>query len=183
MTTATQLAAPPLAAAPWHETAHTIEPGRAMRSADFDTAFTELFPQISGYARRLVGTEDAARDIAQEALARTWARWLSVRDPRSYAFLVATNLVREQWRQAPSRRRALEQLALDAPSAAAAHDNSVRDVVDRLDRKYREVVLLHYFADLSVDEIARVLGRPAGSVKQRLHHARQLLAADLGGTR
>jgi len=51
----------------------------------------------------------------------------------------------------------------------------VRDLVERLPAKLRPAVLLHYFADLPIDEVAHVLHRPTGTVKRHLHEARQLL--------
>jgi RNA polymerase sigma-70 factor (ECF subfamily) len=69
-----------------------------------------------------------------------------------------------------------------------AGDPSVRDLVERLPDKMRTVVLLHYYADLSVHEIATLLGRADGTVKRTLFDARQrlqanLAAADLEGLR
>ena len=54
------------------------------------------------------------------------------------------------------------------------------DAVRRLPPRLSVVVLLHYYADLSVDEVARTLRRPAGSVKRQLSEARAVLAHTLG---
>ncbi len=146
------------------------------RDAAFEVLFSDLFPRLAKYAFRLVRSEEAARDIAQEALARTWTRWVSVKDPEPYAFLVATNLVRERWRREPVESRALTVLANSIPAISAGPDLDLRDVVDRLPTRLREVVLLHYFADLPLEQVAQTVGRPVGTVKQRLHKARGLLA-------
>jgi RNA polymerase sigma-70 factor (ECF subfamily) len=144
--------------------------------SEFDLLFADLFPRLARYAFRLVRSEEAARDIAQEALARTWTRWVTVKDPEPYAFLVATNLVRERWRREPVEHRALRVLANSALSSTAGPDVEVRDAVDRLPLRLRQVVLLHYFADLPVEQVAAAIGRPTGTVKQRLHKARGLLS-------
>jgi RNA polymerase sigma-70 factor (ECF subfamily) len=147
------------------------------RDAEFEALFTELFPRLARFAYRLVRSEEAARDIAQESLARTWTRWIAVKDPEPYAFLVATNLVRERWRREPVESRVLTVLANSIPEVAGGPDLDLRDVVDRLPARLREVVLLHYFADLPLERVAQTVGRPVGTVKQRLHKARGLLAA------
>ena len=54
-------------------------------------------------------------------------------------------------------------------------DDTVARAVRALSEPLREVVVLHYFADRSVEEIAVVLNVPAGTVKSRLHHARAAL--------
>lgn len=58
----------------------------------------------------------------------------------------------------------------------------VRDAIETLPAEAREVLLLHYFADMSVLQIARYLATPAGTVKSRLHYARKALAVKLGAT-
>jgi RNA polymerase sigma-70 factor (ECF subfamily) len=57
-----------------------------------------------------------------------------------------------------------------------APDTSLRDLVERLPGHLREAVLLHYYADLPVAEVAAALRRPVGTVKRRLHEARALLS-------
>ena len=57
-------------------------------------------------------------------------------------------------------------------ASAAEH----KDAVDRLPPGLRDVVLLHYYADLPVEDVARAIRRPAGTVKRRLHEARALLS-------
>ena len=52
-------------------------------------------------------------------------------------------------------------------------DDTVARAVQALSEPLREVVVLHYFADRSVEEIAVMLKVPAGTVKSRLHHARE----------
>ena len=56
----------------------------------------------------------------------------------------------------------------------------VRDALQKLEAEDREVLLLHYFLDIPVVKMAKVLAIPAGTVKSRLHYARKALAAKLG---
>jgi RNA polymerase sigma-70 factor, ECF subfamily len=51
-----------------------------------------------------------------------------------------------------------------------------------LPRRQREVVVLHYFLDLAVDDIAAQLNVTSGTVKTSLHRARAALATVLGDT-
>lgn len=52
--------------------------------------------------------------------------------------------------------------------------------ISKLSREHREVVQLFYGEDLAIDDVASVLGVPAGTVKSRLHHARESLKNYLG---
>jgi DNA-directed RNA polymerase specialized sigma24 family protein len=65
----------------------------------------------------------------------------------------------------------------------AGPDATTLDAVRRLSPPLRDVVLLHYYADLPIDEVARVLRRPVGTVKRRLFDARVALAAALEESR
>ncbi len=146
--------------------------------AEAQRAFCEVeYAALARYCYRLTGNVEDARDVAQEAIVRLFGRWTAVREPRAYAYLVATNLVRHSWRRRRDERLALEQLP--KPQNLAPPDSGVWDAVDRLPRKWRDVVVLHYYADLPVTEVARQLGQPEGTVKRRLSEARTLLAPAL----
>ena len=54
--------------------------------------------------------------------------------------------------------------------------DEIEKAIHALSPPLREVVVLHYFADRPVEEIAATLNIPAGTVKSRLHHARKALA-------
>ena len=148
-----------------------------------DEAFGELFqaefPRLAGYCLRLLDDEQLARDTAQEALVRVWSRWRTVADPRAYAYVIATNLARAEWRRRSNGRILLRRLASTHTDVHTDGDSALLDAVRRLPPRLRDPVLLHYFADLPLAEVAAVLGRPVGSIKQRLHQARGELATML----
>ena len=58
----------------------------------------------------------------------------------------------------------------------------LRDAIETLPEDIRKTLMMHYFMDLSVKEIARVLTLPSGTVLWRLHYARKILATRLGAT-
>jgi RNA polymerase sigma-70 factor (ECF subfamily) len=149
---------------------------QAVEEAEFGHFYREHFGRLSGYALSLLGDPGQATDVAQEAMTRLFARWGRVRDPRAWVYFVATNLSTDQWRRAQRERALGDVLRQLTPSEDAPHDPWLRDLVDRLPGHLRQAVLLHYYADLPVDEVARLVHRPVGTVKRRLHDARQLLA-------
>lgn len=144
--------------------------------APFDAFFTATYPALAGYCESLVGA-DRADEVAQEAMTRVYARWPLLREPRPYVFRVATNVVRDEWRRTARERELWAATAERRP--AAAPDPEIWDLVHRLPERLRDVVLLHYLADLPVAEVATAVRRPVGTVKRRLHEARQALAIAL----
>ena len=143
----------------------------------------EHFGPLSGYALALVGDQTHAVDVAQEAFTRLLAKWRTVRDPRAWLFFVATNIARDHWRQVVHDRELAAKAGQHLAPHAPAHDPWLRDLVDRLPPKQRQAVVLHYYADIPVEQIARLLHVPTGTVKRRLHDARNRLASDLGEPR
>lgn len=149
------------------------------RDEEFALLFQAEFPRLAGYCLRLLDDEQLARDVAQEALVRVWSRWRAVDDPRAYVYVIATNLVRAEWRRRGRGRELVDRLAAAQSHIHVDGDGAVRDAVERLPERLRVPVLLHYYADLPVADVAHVMRRPLGSIKQRLHQARAELAATL----
>jgi RNA polymerase sigma-70 factor (ECF subfamily) len=130
-----------------------------------------------------------AQDVVQEAFARALARPRGLDDvenPEAWLRTVAINVVRRRYR----RRRLLDTILLrDRPvqalvAAAPEPDSTdLRAALARLPRAFREVVVLHYLADLPVEAVGQLLDIPVGTVKSRLSRARVALASHLGGYR
>jgi len=151
--------------------------GRSAASmAAFQELYVEQFPSLVRYATRALRDPDLACELAQEAYTRLLARWRNADDPGAYVYVILTNLIRNHWRSVDRERSAVSSLVVTTVEAAeASRAAEVRDAIDRLPRKLREPVLLHYVADLAVDDVARALGRPLGTVKRQLHEGRALL--------
>lgn len=144
----------------------------------FRALYRAEYPKVAGYAYRLTRDSEQANDIAQEAFTRLLSRFVGVREPKAYLFHIATNLARTTW---AARARAAQHAArLVDERVEEAPDRSVVDAIARLPLKYREVVLLHYYADLPVTDVAAAVRRPPGTVKRQLAEARALLALSLG---
>ncbi len=155
-----------------------------------DQAASELFqahyPRLAGWCRRLVDDAETAHEIASEAFVRLWSRWSGVEDPRGFLYVTATNLVRDHWRKAERERRATRRAFVRRPAAdeqATQPDTELRALVQSLPDGMRAVVLLHYYADFPVRQVAALLNRNEGTVKSDLHRARARLREELEGLR
>lgn len=144
--------------------------------------FASQYSRLAGWVRRLVDDDETAHEIAAEAFTRVLSRLSKVVDPRSYLYAAASNLVRDHWRTLERQRRAYTRSA-ERPGTSQPPDTEVRALVEGLPDRLRVTVLLHYYADLPVREVARLLSKPEGTVKRNLSEARQLLLDALGGER
>ena len=125
-----------------------------------------------------LGHEADARDALQETLLAAWLGLPKLRErDRPWAWLVgiAAN------KAADSARRRKHGVTLEAADLAYTENQSseTRAALARLPHKAREVLLLRYFARLSEEETAAVLGVRVGTVKSRAARARALLLEEL----
>lgn len=147
-------------------------------SEAFDRCFRERYPELVQFLHGLTGDRTTGEDLAQEALARLWARGPRARPRADYwLFKVARNLALD-WVKAEGRRNHRERagpITSDAPSFTDDEVERVRALVRQLASRDREVLLLREFSELSYAEIADVVGRSVDSVKQDLFRARERL--------
>jgi len=149
----------------------------------YHASYRKLVTQLFAFTTDL--TE--AQDVVQEAFARALARpqgLVDIDSPEAWLRTVAVNVVRRRWR----RRKILDTILLrDRPvaqfveTAPGPERADLRAALAELPRVYREVIVLHYLADLPVDQVAQLLSIPVGTVKSRLSRGRAALAARLDG--
>lgn len=152
---------------------------RGDAQARFELLFAQEYPGLARYCWSLTRSREAADDLAQEAFAILLRRWSVAVEPRAYLYRCATNLVRQGWRVEQRDRRRIEQLAERISETDATVAVHIRQAVRSLPQRLQDVVLLFYFADLSVAETAAAVGRPEGTVKRQLSDARSLLSLEL----
>lgn len=148
--------------------------------AEFDAFYLAAAPRLTRQLYLATGDATRAQDCAQEAFIRAWRQWESLSahsaEPYSWVRTVAWRLAVSDWRRALARLRALARhgSAVDVlePSATAV---AVRDALAQLPMPQRAALVLHYFADLTVEDVAQALGVPTGTVKARLARGRRAL--------
>ncbi|MFZ0170510.1 MAG: SigE family RNA polymerase sigma factor [Acidimicrobiales bacterium] len=148
--------------------------------------FGELYEQsrerLAGQLYALTGDEHGAVDLVQEAFARTWAKWDRIAtydDPEAFVRRVAFNLAKNQWRRVKrTLLRASPPDRADATADPAEHQDLVAALLT-LSIHEREAIVLHYLAGQSIDEIAKDLSVPTGTVKSWLARGRVHLAQRL----
>lgn len=143
------------------------------KARDSFTAFVEArSSSLIRTAYVLTGDQHAAEDLLQNALARTAARWRSVRDaPEAYVRRAMYNEQVSRWRR-PGR-----EYATGTPPDGEHRDGDV-DLRLSLERalfalppRKRAVLVLRYFEDLSETETASIMGCSVGTVRSQTHRA------------
>jgi RNA polymerase sigma-70 factor (ECF subfamily) len=167
------------------ESARTAAQPAIVRDHTFDTAFVSALEGELAMAYRLAGyllaDSAEAQDAVQEASVRAWRGWKNLRErDRFHAWFsqILVNVCRTRLRQR-SKRRTLDVDDVDLESADPFRASLARDTVGRalssLSQELRMVVVLRYWGELSLAEIADRLRIPIGTVKSRHHAAMQVL--------
>lgn len=126
-------------------------------------------------ASLLLGDPAEAEDVTQDALERAWRRWDQLRDPdRAGAWFgrILVNACRDRIR-APRRSpvRWIGEPATPDATATIAERDALDGALAGMNPDQRITVVLRYFLDLPVEEIAERTGAPVGTVKSRLRLA------------
>jgi RNA polymerase sigma-70 factor (ECF subfamily) len=145
----------------------------------FEELFQEEYRQMAALAYALTGRWDVAEDLAQEAFLRAhrdWARVGAMEYPGAWLRRVVTNLAISRWRRLRSEAIVALRLHSEAAVPPPEPDHAAFwDEVRGLPKRQRQVIALRYVEDLTVGEIARILGVADGTVKALLHHGRSRL--------
>lgn len=133
----------------------------------FEEAFPALKRLAFRVAYRILGDHGEAEDVAQESTARAFSRWRSVAGyAEPWVARVAGNLSLDALRR--RKRRPPETTTTERePDVASRLD--LQAALKELPRRQREVVILRYMADRTIDDVARVLRCHPGTVKRAAH--------------
>lgn len=178
-----------------------------MKNGD-DQAFDEVYRSYSGKLYRMAlfitGNRNDSEDVLQETFVKCYLHRGELKDPERFESWIYQILVRTAWKMEKKKKNTgevsfEEMLETDEGRSSSlgqrlSADDSmgplesvlqkevsreICDAVNRLDIRYRTVILLYYYNGLGIREISQVTGVFQGTVKSRLNKARKLLRESL----
>jgi RNA polymerase sigma-70 factor, ECF subfamily len=141
------------------------------------------------YATSLTGNAESGLDVLQDVWIKVFRNIRRLKDPgslRSWLYTITHGIAVDLIRRNASRERA-EQVELDDfeaaedPSFANEDAAAIHQALSQIGLRHREVLVLHFLEDLSIAEIAEVVGCSEGTVKSRLHYAKRAMKGILSG--
>ena len=175
--------------------------GTAHRLAAFEELVLRHQTRIYRVAYRLTGNHDDAEDLAQEAIIEAF-RAFDRYQPGTYFDRWLYRIMSRTFIDVVRRRNRRPVVSLDAPAGPGGDplvtllgdttqdpqqmtetmdlDGAIQAALDGLPEEFRTAVVLVDIEGLSYDEVASALRCPVGTVRSRLHRARQILRAALG---
>ncbi len=153
----------------------------AERDVEFAWFFRTEYESVVRTMYLIVHDREQARDIAQDAFVQLFTRWGRISQyerPEAWVRRVGIRMAVRAIKRERLRPR-LER-ELDVASLPKPVDVDVLQAVRRLPAAQRAAVVLFYFEDRPVSEVAQILACPQVTAKVYLHRARKRLAALLG---
>jgi RNA polymerase sigma-70 factor, ECF subfamily len=174
-----------------------------------DAAFTQLVTKykdpITNYLNMMVGNYDVAADLSQETFIRVYqniGRFSNLYQFSTWIYRIATNLAIDEMRYRKRRGQVFYRNIWGNKTASETKDGPefeledsrrgprdevlrkesgqiLEDAIRSLPQKYRVAFIMKEVQELPYDEIAKVLNTSAGTIKSRLHRARELLQRKL----
>lgn len=158
-------------------------------------AFEALFNLYKTKAMRLAylitNNQTLSDDITQEAFVQSYLNIKSLRNPQQFKTWFFKILTRLAWKMSTKEKKVIALDAITEPQEVDDRMNIENDFIQKekseaimaairqLELKQRTVILLYYYNDFSIAEIAQILGCFEGTVKSRLHSARKQLSKSL----
>lgn len=136
---------------------------------DFDAFYRREHAGLVRLAHLLTGLPGVAEELAQEALLAVHQRWSDLDNPGGYARRALVNMTRSHHRR---RMREDRHQRAERPGVALPPEvDSMWAAICDLPSRQRDVIVLRFYEDLSLSDIADILDRPLGTVKSSLHRA------------
>ena len=146
----------------------------------FEQALADCMPALDRYIKFRVSNKADAEDLVQDCCLAALQKQDSLRDPaafKAWLLRIAQNKCTDYYRAKAQQM----ELPLDALSETSASLGlrgrtelpAVSETLEKLGDKEKQILYLYYFKELPQDQIAARLGVPLGTVKSRLHYAKQ----------
>lgn len=123
------------------------------------------------------GRSDVAEEIAQDAIAiacRDWKKVRAARSPEAYVHRVGINLANSLFRRKAAERRARQRYGVEGEQTREpdlSSRESIRQAIASLPRRQRTALVMRYYLDLPISEVATLMACSEGTVKSLTHQA------------
>ena len=159
-----------------------------MRQEDFERLYSEHAQPLFGFLAYRTGD----RQVAEDLLADTFERALRARNrfdrrkasEKTWLYTIALNLLRDHARRRASEARAMDRLPHERSEPADAlgaveNRDEVQRALASLSDEEREAIALRFGADMTVPEIAKLLGEPLPRMEGRVYRSLRKLREQL----
>jgi RNA polymerase sigma-70 factor (ECF subfamily) len=149
----------------------------------FSQIYDAYVDKIYRFAFLKVNSKDIAQDICSETFLKAWQVFKDedrkIENPQAFLYQIARNLVIDHYREKGRSQVVSAEYAsiidpgqdLQEKSFQDSDLNAIYSTLTEIKPEYKEVIILHYVNDVSIDEISKMLNKSQGAVRTMLHRA------------
>ena len=171
-----------------------------MKSCDIDQLVEQYSDSVYRYCKSIAYTPEDAEDLYQQTFLKAFELHKKIsleKNPKAYLLSIATNIWKNHKSMYARRERIAPTVSSELEGVQIEDIRSDQDVLEQvvkeeqlellrkcvanLPEKQRQVITLFYAGELSLEEISKVLKIPKGTVKSRLHKAKEELRNEMEG--
>ncbi|MFV0525280.1 MAG: sigma-70 family RNA polymerase sigma factor [Acidimicrobiales bacterium] len=134
---------------------------RSAAQAAFDRVFQDRYTPMLRLAKEMVDVPSVAEDIVQDSFHKLWQRWDTVDAPAGYLRTSVVNGCVNELRRRRVRREHTHRLV----EQTEANTEYLTDALASINERRRQAIVLRYYGDRSMSEIAAAMDIPSGTAK------------------
>ena len=148
----------------------------------FSQIYDQYIDKIYRFVFLKVDSQETAQDITSKVFTKGWeafsAQGSTVKNPGAFLYQIARNAVIDHYRGKGRSKVVPVDASPDlADQNLSAHDKAVLNAdigiltksIKKLSKEHQDIIILHYLEDMPIDDIAQLMGRPAGTIRVMLH--------------
>jgi RNA polymerase sigma factor (sigma-70 family) len=151
-------------------------------SKQFSAIYDQYIEKIYRFVYLKVNSEEVAQDITSKVFLKGWEAYKnqgdSIKNPGAFLYQIARNSVVDHYREkGRTRAMSVDFIAQIADPATSAHDKAIlnadirviKTAMHKLKKNQQDIIIWHYLEDMPITDIAKLLNKPAGTVRVALH--------------
>ncbi|MCX6722780.1 MAG: RNA polymerase sigma factor, partial [Candidatus Staskawiczbacteria bacterium] len=152
------------------------------QNEQFSQIYDQYISKIYRFVYLKVDSEETAQDITSKVFLKGWEAFQgqgsTIKNPGAFLYQIARNSVIDHYREkARSKVISADASPEIADPKADAKDqailnadvSAVKKSIKKLDQEYQDIIIWHYLDDMPIADIAKLIDRPAGTVRVMLH--------------
>ncbi|MEK7664583.1 MAG: RNA polymerase sigma factor [Patescibacteria group bacterium] len=147
----------------------------------FSNIYDQYIEKIYRFVYLKVNSQEIAEDITSKVFLKGWGAYMDkkeIRNPGAFLYQIAGNMVIDHYREkgrtkivsAENIPQAIDPGANLQDMAILSSDvNAVKVAMQKLKKDYQDIIMWHYLDDMPIAEVAKIMDKPAGTIRVMLH--------------
>ena len=150
------------------------------QSEQFGEIYDQYIDKIYRFVYLKVNSLEIAEDITSKVFLRGWEAYekSQIQNPGAFLYQIARNAVIDHYREKGRTKTIFQDavpeaidpgLDLHAKAVFSSDVDIVKQALQKLKKEHQDIIIWHYLEDMPIAEIAKLTGRPAGTIRVMLH--------------